>query len=159
MEKQSLDHGSIRSILAKWGSYYHNIFIPEFTWGGLRIDAIIIDLSHRWVRGFEIKASRSDFLKDDKFTLYTQFCSSLSIVCPEGVVQPEEIEKPFGLVWVYEKDKFNYESLRWVKRPKNFQKRRSMAWVWTYIQILETEFPRMQFALNEACSKLLNGGS
>lgn len=66
---------------------YQSIYVPEFVYNGYRIDAIVIDLRTRWIRGFEIKRSRSDFRRDEKWTLYSQFCSSLSIVCPEGVVQ------------------------------------------------------------------------
>lgn len=146
----------IKKVLAGWGGY-HGIFIPEFTWGGLRIDAVIIDTTHRWVRGFEIKTSRSDFLKDDKWAFYTQFCSSLSIVCPEGVVRPEEIEKPFGLVWVTSEPNFGGRLIsfgKWVKKPKNFQSRKSLSWVWTYVNIIETEFSRMQYELNNVRGRL-----
>jgi hypothetical protein len=144
----------IKKRLAGWGGY-HGIFIPEFTWGGLRIDAVIIDTAHRWVRGFEIKADRSDFLRDNKWTLYSQFCSSLTLVCPEGMIQPDEIEKPFGLVWAFDnRDKFNWSYLRWVKRARNFQSRKSLSWLWTYVKILEMEFGRMQYELNDVRIRL-----
>ncbi len=148
----------IKKVLARWGGY-HGIFVPEFTWGGLRIDAVIIDTAHRWVRGFEIKTNRADFQKDDKWTLYTQFCSSLSIVCPEGIIKPEEIEKPFGLVWIRSEPDFAWEISgygKWIKRPKNFQKRQSMSWLWTYVHILEVEFGRLQFELNDVRSRLVS---
>jgi hypothetical protein len=47
----------------------HSLFIPEYTWKDLRIDALIVDINRRWIRGFEIKVNRGDFLKDDKWTL------------------------------------------------------------------------------------------
>jgi hypothetical protein len=155
-----LTSAEIKKKLAGWGGY-HGICIPEFTWGGLRIGAVIIDTAHRWVRGFEIKADRSDFLRDDKWTLYTKFCSSLSIVCPEGMIQPSEVEKPFGLVWAFDnRDKFDSSYLRWVKRAKNFQSRKSLSWLWTYVGILETGFSRMQYELNDLKirSGLFEGG-
>jgi hypothetical protein len=122
---------------------YHSVLIPEFTWGGLRIDALFIDLRDRWCRGIEIKVNRGDFQNDNKWTLYTKFCSSLTIACPNGLIKPEEVEKPFGLLWVYEKPSLSGRELEWVKRPKNFQKRNSLAWVWTYLKVMEQEFPRM----------------
>lgn len=82
-------HKALREM-ARWGS----IYIPEFTFDGLRIDAVIIDLTHRWIRGFEIKIRREDFQTDCKWQLYSEFCSSLSIVCPEGLIQPDEIIQP-----------------------------------------------------------------
>ena len=119
---------------------YSSVFVPEFTWGNLRIDALIIDLAHRWIRGFEIKIRRQDFLKDEKWTMYSSFCSSLSIVCPAGLIGPEEIKKPFGLLWIDE-DAHGY--VQWKKRPKRFQRRDSLAWLWTYVRVLEWELPRL----------------
>lgn len=79
-----------------------SIFIPEYTWKDLRIDALIVDIRKRWIRGFEVKVNRGDFLRDDKWMLYSEFCSSLSVVCPENIVMPEEIKKPYGLLWIME---------------------------------------------------------
>ena len=119
-------------------THWGNVYVPEFTFGNLRIDAIIVNIKKRWVRGFEIKISKADFNKDMKWTQYSRFCSSLSIVCPEGLIDPSEVEKPFGLLWVM-KD----FGCVWKKRPKNIQKRNSLAWLWTYIEILESELPRL----------------
>jgi hypothetical protein len=137
-----MNSSEILTILCH-SSNYNEIYIPEFTYGNMRIDAIAIDLCHRWIRGFEIKISRSDFLKDKKFVLYTQVCSSISIVCPANLINPEEIEKPFGLLWIKPKDSFDYRQIEWKKRPQNFQKRNSLAWLWTYIHVIEKEFPRI----------------
>ena len=68
----------IHSALRSLGGFY-GVYVPEFTFGGRRVDAAIIDVSKRWIRGFEIKVSRSDFLRDEKWQEYTEFCSSLSI--------------------------------------------------------------------------------
>jgi len=122
---------------------FHSVLIPEFTYGGLRIDAAIVDVRKRWIRGFEIKVTRSDFLSDKKWTSYTQFCSSLSIVCPEGLIDPDEIKRPFGLLWVG-KNKFGSTTKKWKKMPQNFQKRDCLAWLWTYVSVIETELPRLK---------------
>ncbi len=117
---------------------FHGVFVDEFTFKNLRIDAIIVDIKHRWIRGFEIKTSRSDFLSDKKWTQYTSFLSSLSIVCPAELIQKEEISKPFGLLWM------SPEKTQWIKRPLNFQNRTSLAWLWIYVQVIEAELPRLR---------------
>jgi hypothetical protein len=115
-----------------------HLYIDEFTWGGLRIDAIVIDIGARTVRGFEVKVSRGDYFADKKWQLYSEFCSSLSIVCPEGLIQPEEVSDPFGLLWIDPPGNFH-----WKKRPKNIQSRNSLAWTWTYLSVIEKELARV----------------
>ena len=139
----------IHNVLTRIGGF-KGIYVPEFTWGGYRIDAIVIDIQHRWIRGFEIKTRRNDFTRDQKFTEYTQFCSSLSVVCPDGLIHPEEIEKPIGLLWIREDRNYRGEFWglpKWKKKPQNFQKRNSLAWLWTYVRVMELEMPRMQIEL------------
>ena len=133
----------IDAALRRLGGY-QSIYVPQFTFNGYRIDAAVIDLRTRWVRGFEIKLSRGDYRRDEKWTLYTTFCSSLSIVCPEGVVPAEEVQAPLGLLWVKADG-----TLRWVKKPKRFQHRESLAWLWTYVQVLEYQLPRLQYQAEE----------
>ena len=130
-------HDRLR-CLGGWGS----IYIPEYTHGSLRVDALILDTRTRWARGFEVKVSRSDFLADEKWKLYTQFCSSLSIACPSGLIQREEVGDPFGLLWIG-RERFG-TTATWVKKPKRFQKRDGMAWLWTYVHIIEHELPRLE---------------
>ena len=101
------------SELARYGN--SSVYVPEFTFNMLRIDAIIINIHHRWIRGFEIKVNRNDFHNDEKWMFYAEFCSSLSIVCPEGLIQPEEIRAPFGLLWIKENKDDCYW---WRKKPK-----------------------------------------
>jgi hypothetical protein len=129
-----------------------NIFIPEYTHGDLRADAIIVNTKKRLIRGFEIKVSRADFIQDDKWILYSQFCSSLSIVCPENLIQPSEIEKPFGLLWILENEHltndFKAKKLAWKKKPQNFQKRNSLSWLWTYTHVIELEIMRLDRELS-----------
>ena len=114
------------------------LFIHEFTFYGLRIDAVVLNLRERKVRGFEIKVSREDFLQDKKWQLYSQFCSELSIVCPSELIQVDEVKSPFGLLWIGPAGEYI-----WKKRPKNIQHRDALAWTWRYLEILETEFPRL----------------
>jgi hypothetical protein len=119
-------------------SGFHSIFVDEFTWKDRRVDCLIIDLRHRWLRGYEVKTSLADFRHDIKWTEYTEFLSSLSIACPTGLISPNEIQKPFGLLWISNK------GVQWKKRPMNFQDRKSLAWFWTYLRVLELETPRLK---------------
>ena len=126
---------------------YNSVYVSEFTWGDMRIDGILIDIKDRWIRGYEIKVSIQDFSNDKKWVEYSEFCSSLVIVCPEGMIEPNEVSKPFGLLWVKEEKeserKHREHSLIWKKKAINFQKRNSLAWYWTYTKVLETEFKRL----------------
>lgn len=137
---------TIREALRKLGGW-GSVYVPEYTWGDLRIDALVIDTRKRWVRGFEIKLSRSDFLRDEKWQLYTEFCSSLSIVCPKGLIAKSEVSEPFGLLYV-SRTKYGVEHT-WIKKPKRFQRRNSLAWIWTYIKVLEKELPRLVHELEQ----------
>lgn len=133
--------------ISKMGSFY-DVFVPEFTYGDRRIDAVLIDTSKRWIRGFEIKVRREDFLGDNKFTEYSEFCSSICIVCPAGLIEPSEIKKPFGLIWVYPDDQKHFKGYEWKKRPQNFQKRKCLAWLYTYVRVIELEMRRIKFILD-----------
>ena len=137
---ETITQDTIREALRElgpWGSVY----VPEYTWNQLRIDAIVIDIHKRWVRGFEIKVTRADFLRDEKWQLYSEFCSSLSIACPKGLIQKSEVADPFGLLWV-SRGKNGVEH-QWEKIPKRFQRRESLAWTFTYLRVLEKEIPRL----------------
>jgi len=159
----------LKCLMEKSYLNYHNINIPEFTYSDLRIDLIKIDLRHRWIRGYEIKVNKGDFNRDDKWTLYSKFLSSLTIVCPAGFIQKEEIRKPIGLIWIEEREKIEYVDWTYEKyskkilipkivlKPKNFQTRKSLAWLWTYVSVLEVEFPRIIIELNKYKNKEILG--
>jgi hypothetical protein len=69
-----------------------------------RLDALAITKS--WTKpsivGFEVKVRRSDFLKDDKWPGYLDFCHRMYFVCPEGLIKPAEMSGPCGLIYVTE---------------------------------------------------------
>lgn len=50
--------------------------------------------------GYEIKVTRSDFLRDNKWPTYLDACHQLYFVCPSGVIQPDELPGDVGLLWV-----------------------------------------------------------
>lgn len=48
--------------------------------------------------GYEIKRSRSDFLRDTKWSEYLPYCSDFYFVAPPGIIQPEELPSEVGLL-------------------------------------------------------------
>lgn len=55
------------------------------------------------ITGYEIKVSRSDFLGDNKWHLYLQYCNELYFVVPVGLVTKDEIPENVGLIYYYPK--------------------------------------------------------
>lgn len=70
--------------------------------GELRVfDAIGIKRSwaHPLYHGYEVKVSRSDFKKDEKWPLYLDFCHEFSFVCPKDLIKPDELPEEVGLIY------------------------------------------------------------
>ena len=67
----------------------------------LLFDAIAIykSWSRPQIRGYEIKVSRSDFLRDAKYAQYIPYCHEFYFVTPTGLVQRQEVEENIGLIW------------------------------------------------------------
>ena len=51
------------------------------------------------VWAYEVKVSRSDFLRDDKWHDYLECCNQLYFVCPSKLISPEEVPAEVGLMW------------------------------------------------------------
>lgn len=94
-------------------------FWPEITVpapdGDLRLDGVELEWSYgnMWVHGFEIKVSRSDWLRDAKYERYRKYCDTLTVVCPKGMIGRDEIPGDIGLMW-YDPDK---NMLRYKRKP------------------------------------------
>jgi hypothetical protein len=71
------------------------------TWGTqhLRLDALAMPTTWRpfTLIGYEIKRTRGDWLRDEKWNEYRKFVHLMYLVCPQGVVQPEELPEGVGL--------------------------------------------------------------
>lgn len=67
----------------------------------LIMDALAIRRSWRkpCFTGYEIKVDRSDFLRDQKWPGYLEFCHEFYFVCPVGLIQPEELPSEVGLIY------------------------------------------------------------
>lgn len=93
------------SLLAK--RHEGDVFVPECktgpSWGGgcLRMDAWAMarSWSKPWTAGYEIKATRRDFVQDDKAHLYLPYCSRFYFVCPWGLIDPGELPEGAGLIY------------------------------------------------------------
>jgi hypothetical protein len=55
--------------------------------------------------GYEIKVSRGDFLQDDKWHSYLEYCNSFYFVCPPDIIRPSEVGPEVGLLWVSKNEK------------------------------------------------------
>jgi hypothetical protein len=68
------------------------------------LDALAIkkSWSNPCFTGYEVKVSRSDFMQDNKWANYRNYCHKLYFACPSGLIKPEELPVDVGLVWVNE---------------------------------------------------------
>lgn len=49
--------------------------------------------------GYEIKISRGDFKRDNKYPEYLPYCTAFSFVCPDKMVLKDEIPDGIGLIY------------------------------------------------------------
>ena len=49
--------------------------------------------------GYEVKVSRSDFIRDAKFYTYEELVNCLYIVCPKGMIDRTELPESVGLMY------------------------------------------------------------
>lgn len=71
--------------------------------GLLIFDGLAITKSYTspCITGYEIKVSRSDFQRDNKYHLYLQYCNEFYFVVPAGLLKKEEIPDDMGLIYYY----------------------------------------------------------
>jgi hypothetical protein len=75
---------------------------PSWTSNSLLIlDAIAIKKS--WAKpritGYEIKVDRGDFVRDEKWVHYLQYCHKFYFVCPKDLIRPDELPPEVGLMY------------------------------------------------------------
>jgi len=68
------------------------------------MDAVSLRKSwaHPCINGFEVKISRSDFTRDEKWPDYLAACNRFYWACPKGLIKPNDIDSRCGLIWVNE---------------------------------------------------------
>jgi hypothetical protein len=67
----------------------------------LILDALAIKKSwaNPCITGYEIKVDRQDFMRDEKWPGYKEYCHRFSFVCPKGMIEPEELPEDIGLIY------------------------------------------------------------
>jgi len=103
--QQRIRAETILGLLAK--RHGKDVFVCECkngpTWFGphSRLDAWAMKRSwaHPCTWGYEVKSSRGDFLKDDKWRAYMEYCNQFYFACPTGMIEVEELPQDVGLLW------------------------------------------------------------
>ena len=85
---------------------HHNnsgTFFSMFETGldNLRFDMIRVDPYRQYIRIFEFKSCRKDFVSDGKWEKYLPYCHTLTFVCPRNVINRTDLPRGIGLLWVY----------------------------------------------------------
>ncbi|MEF3312564.1 MmcB family DNA repair protein [Paenibacillus sp. GYB004] len=67
----------------------------------LIFDALAIKKSwaNPCISGYEVKVSRSDFQRDNKWPGYLAYCNQFSFVCPTGLIAADELPPEVGLIY------------------------------------------------------------
>lgn len=74
---------------------------PSYTGELLIMDALAMRKSwaNPCISAYEIKVSRSDFQKDQKWPGYLKYCNQFSFVCPKGLIDQDELPAEVGLIY------------------------------------------------------------
>ncbi len=122
-KKRKITSTEIKIALSKMHEFRRSYFITECKTcstyfpdpqGLLIFDGLAITKSYTQpnIIGYEIKVSRNDFLHDNKWHLYLQYCNEFFFVVPKGLVKKEELPEGVGLIY-YDPDT---QGLRTVKK-------------------------------------------
>lgn len=57
--------------------------------------------SNACVSAYEVKIARADWLRDTKYQQYLPACNELYVVCPSGLIKPEEVCPEVGLLYMH----------------------------------------------------------
>lgn len=85
--RKNLFHG-YDFVTVEMGPYHSSI----------RFDVVGIRRSKRIVRILEVKTNRADFLQDKKWRKYLSYATYFYFIAPQGVIKPEELDEPVGLI-------------------------------------------------------------
>lgn len=101
-----IDGAQIIKLLANRHS--KDVFVSECkngpSWGSnlLKLDAwsLLRTYSPLTTVGYEVKVSRQDFERDQKWTGYLDVCHQFYFVCPAGLIRAIDLPPGIGLIWV-----------------------------------------------------------
>ena len=75
------------------------VHLEEYAFGDMRLDMLTVDLQTHYIRGYEVKVQRRDFLRDEKWHLYLRFVNYFYFVVPQGLIRGRELPDE---VWLLE---------------------------------------------------------
>lgn len=137
-----LNADAIVSLLAS--RHREDVFVPECKNGSsqgshLRMDAWAMAKSwaHPRTWAYEVKVSRSDFQRDNKWQGYLQYCNEFYFACPSGLIKPEEVPDGCGLLWVA-----STGSMMIVKRKASFRQVQIPESLYRYLLMARTRVTR-----------------
>ena len=87
-----------------------------------RFDLIRVDPYRQYIRIFEFKSGRQDFLSDKKWQNYLEYCHTFTFVSPREAILKDDIPPGVGLMWVYKQKWKRSEqwapTSEWIRRPR-----------------------------------------
>lgn len=103
-----------------------DVFFEEVNLGSAHANCRRLDawaMPRSWAKwtthGYEIKVSRSDFVRDNKWHGYREHVENMWFVCPHGLIQPEELPEGVGLLWVAKTGSRLFTKRKAVRREAN----------------------------------------
>lgn len=93
--------------------------------------------AHPHTTCYEIKVSRQDFLKDNKWPGYLPYCNSMYFACPKDLIKVEELPPDVGLVYVSEPGMRVYTKRKAVYRAVDIPRN-----LWIYILMCRAKIDR-----------------
>ena len=116
---------------------------PTWTNSNLLIlDAVAIkkSWSNPCIIGYEVKVSRGDFVRDEKWHGYLKYCHQFNFVCPVGLIKTEELPPEVGLIY------YNNEKDCLSTKRKALHRAIEMSWeMLYYLAISRTDSDRHPF--------------
>ena len=106
IEHLEMNSSQIISLLEK--KHEKDLFVAECkngeTWGSsglLKLDAWVLKRTYSPLTtiGYEIKCSRQDFERDQKWVGYLDLCHEFFFVCPAGLIRSTDLPSRVGLIW------------------------------------------------------------
>ena len=73
----------------------------EVGFDGYRFDLFRINPHTQYIRIFEFKSCRRDFISDKKWQNYLKYCHTFSFVCPREAIKKTDLAKGIGLLWIH----------------------------------------------------------
>jgi hypothetical protein len=108
---ESVVHKRLKLLGMKWlKTKVTDLVCIEAKYRNMRsiADVCGINLKRKEVRIIEVKATKQDYLRDKKlFDLdqsYYKHCQYFYILCPENVIQLDEVPTEYGLLWADTQD-------------------------------------------------------